>query len=130
MSLHDAVSQRLAQALESRSFAITRSSLYRNKKGRVGLRLFGRIAGTRVLVSQSHTAAPLSIDLLKSVLAVPDRLDQSKTILYTADRRLGPGIRIEAWHRGRWYQVFIPILRGHSLPEFVVEILNMIKISN
>ena len=124
------VSRQLAHALSDPSFAITGSLSYRNTNGRPGLRLVGRVGGTQVYISQSHTAAPLSSALLIRILSAPDYLDQTKSIIYTADRRLGPGIRIEAWYCGRWYQVFVPIFRGSSIPGFVAEILQLTNMLN
>src|ERR1700720_3333302 len=115
MSCHQIVAQRLAVLLVATGFETKSQSPYSNASGRRGQRLVGEMNGTPILFSESNTSTPLTPEHFARVLAEPDWLDERKTIVYWSRRRSGIGIRIEAWSRGRWYQVFIPVSGAESL---------------
>ena len=123
MSLHYAIARRLAELVLHPAFTMTKNSSYPNAFGRLGQRLVGKIEGTPIFFSESDTSAPSSPSHIARVLAHPDWLDESKSIVYPARRRAGIGIRIEAWCDGRWYGVFVPIKRIERLNPRVAEIL-------
>jgi hypothetical protein len=130
MSLHDVVGRELAFVLKSPSFSIRSISEYRNRHGRLGLRLDGSTEDTPFHIAQSHTTTAISLALLQRILTDPNCLDRRKSIIYNAGRRLGCGIRIEAWYLGRWYHIFIPLLRGIRQHESIARILRVINMCN
>jgi hypothetical protein len=130
MSLHDLVGRELALVLNNPAFAIRSTFDYRNSAGRLGLRLVGSVGNTPFHIAQSHTTAPPSLALLERILTDPNCLDCSKSIIYDAGRRLGRGIRIEAWYLGRWYHVFVPLFRGIRQHESIARVLMLINMWN
>jgi hypothetical protein len=128
MSLHALVGHELALVLRDPLFAITEASGYRNGNGRPGLRITGVIGSTLLYIAQSHTTGLPSLDMFKRVLSNPIYLDHNKSIIYYAGHRLGYGIRIEAWCQGRWYHIFVPLLRGihqHGSIARILQLMNM-----
>ena len=127
MSLHHLVARRLAALLSHPDFVVMNQWPYTNGFGRVGQRLLGEIWGVQIFLSESATSTPSTPDHIAQVLASPDWVDHSKSIVYWARRRSGIGIRIEAWSDGRWYHVFIPLTRIEFLDPSVAEILELAR---
>lgn len=130
MSLHDVVGRELALVLKNPSFAITSASEYRNSRGYSGVRFAGSVGNTPLYIAQSHTTVLPSLALLEQILTDPNCLDCSKSIIYNAGRRLGWGVRIEAWYLGRWYHIFVPLFRGMHPHESIARIFQLVNMRN
>ena len=110
MSYHKLVARTCVDALLNPRFEIVSRDPYRNKYDEQGIRWVGKLSWRPFYISESQSSVASAPHHLATILSAPECLDQTKEPLYYAHRRFGLGIRIEAWHCGKWYQVFTPIL--------------------
>jgi len=82
---------------------------YSNKYGIHGVRCVAELYGQLAYISVSRTTVASTPERLAMIFSKPELLDPTKEAVYWAYRRLGTGLRIEAWDRGKWFQIFLPI---------------------
>lgn len=112
MSIHELVAPKFAEALVHPSFFVLATTPYISRRtGQPGVRWEGQLDGRCFYISESRTASASPLHTFARVLLDPSTIDREKSLIYDAHQRLGIGIRIEAWHRGRWYHIFTPVGR-------------------
>ncbi|HEY3770383.1 MAG TPA: hypothetical protein VGN44_17045 [Candidatus Angelobacter sp.] len=126
MDMHILVGQELALLLKNPTFAIGSTSNYENNYGRSGLRFVGAIGDLRLHIAQWHTTI-LPLDIYGQILTDPNCLDCSRSIIYYSKRRIGCGIRLEAWYAGQWYHFWIPLQSGMQQHESIERILRLMN---
>jgi len=115
MSRFEVVARFFTDVLTNPDFKLLSSKLYPNRWGITGIRWTGQLNKRLFYISESRTSTASLPHQLARIISTPESLDRTKEPLYCAYRRLGEGIRIEAWHCGRWFQIFTPIHRDNLI---------------
>lgn len=109
MTYQDWIARKFASVFLNSDFRIVGQKSYANVHFQAGVRGIGELRGWPFYISESRTRALSAPTRIAKVLLDRECLDRTKKAVYDADRRLGTGVRIEAWSCGRWYQVFTPL---------------------
>ena len=126
MSYHDLCARAFAEVLCTPRFRVLNQEPYRNGYGRPGVRWIGDRDKRLFYFSESLTPIASARQYLANVLSRSECLDREKDPVYYAHRRPGIGIRIEAWHSGRWFQAFTPIRPDRHPDDFFSKIADKI----
>jgi hypothetical protein len=109
MTYHDRIARKLAGVFLNSEFRIIGQKSYANLHFQAGVRWIGEFRGWPLYISESRTSEVSAPTRIAKILLDRECLDRTKKAVYDADRRLGTGVRIEAWSCVRWYQVFTPL---------------------
>jgi hypothetical protein len=116
MDMHILVGQELALLLKNPTFAIGSTSNMKTIMADQDCASF----------AQWHTTI-LPLDIYGQILTDPNCLDCSRSIIYYSKRRIGCGIRLEAWYAGQWYHFWIPLQSGMQQHESIERILRLMN---
>ena len=121
MPVVDLVARKFAAALGDPNFREEPGQAYLNEYGVRGWRYSGNLAGRIFYISESKTDKTTTPRKIARIISNPEHIDRNKTVVYV-NRNLGPGVRVEAWYCGRWYQVFTPNVVGQPTDDFFADV--------
>jgi hypothetical protein len=121
MPVVDLVARKFAAALGDPKFREEPGEPYVNDYGVSGWRYSGNLAGRIFYICESKTEKPTAPGKVARIISNPEHIDRNKTVVYV-NRNSQPGVRVEAWYCGRWFQVFTPNVPGQPTDDFFSDV--------